>query len=41
MPPPPSSREICEDNCKRVLKATRDAVTGVLIFVFVLVCATS
>lgn len=40
-PPPPSPEPVCGDNCKRVLKAVRDAVTGAIIFTFVLVCATS
>ena len=42
-PPEPDSSTsfACEDKCKRVLKSVRDAVTGALILVFVLVCATS
>ncbi|WP_428503147.1 hypothetical protein [Roseateles sp.] len=42
-PPPPSPppEPICGENCKRVLKAVRDTVTGAIIFTFVLVCATS
>ncbi len=38
---PPAPREMCGDNCKRVLKSVRDAVTGAIIFTFVLVCSTS
>jgi RHS repeat-associated protein len=40
-PPAPASAPMCEDNCKKVLKSARDAITGALIFVFVLICSTS
>ena len=40
-PPPPASRDACGENCKRVLKSVRDAVTGAIIFTIVLVCASS
>jgi hypothetical protein len=37
--PDPSLR--CNDNCKRVLRSVRDAVTGLITLTLVLVCATS
>lgn len=39
--PTPPLEPVCGENCKRVLKAVRDTVTGAIIFTFVLVCATS
>jgi hypothetical protein len=41
LPQPPPIEPVCEKNCQRVLKSTRDAITGALLFVFVLVCASS
>ena len=40
-PPPPVESPICAENCKRILKRTTDAITGAILFVFVMVCATS
>lgn len=41
VPPPPANPFACDDKCKSVVKSVRDAVTGALILVLVLVCATS
>lgn len=40
-PTPPAAPFVCEENCQKVLKSVLDAVTGALIFLIVLVCATS
>lgn len=39
--PPLSAPFVCEDKCKQVVKSVRDAVTGFLFLVVVVVCATS
>lgn len=40
-PPPPSPAPICAENCKQVLKSVRDAVTGAMILMLVLICAAT